>query len=169
MTVVAHGTGRVPVTGYQVVLAPAGHPFTLVHPQADRLMVAEPDQLALACAGTEMLTTLVVRVHDTAPTDAAAATEARDAVMETLEWVVTDAGELLAYADDYGATAIPEVTVPAGRWRVRGAVTGRAAAAQLDEQLIAADEAGYDHPDANREDGPVLGPEVWRLDLWPAR
>ena len=57
MAVVARGSGQVPVTGYQVVLAPAGHRFTLNHPRTGPVVVVQENQLALRRAGTEMLTT----------------------------------------------------------------------------------------------------------------
>ena len=172
MAVVAHGIGRVPVTGYQVVLAPAGHLVTLNHPRTGPVVVARENQVALWCAGTEMLTTLTVRIHDTAPagpSDAPAAGPLPgDPAAEEVEWVVSGGGLLLAYADDYGATPVGDVAVPSGTWRLRAAVAHRVAATALGEQLIAEDEAGYDHPDPAAAAGPVPGPEVWLLDLWPA-
>ena len=172
MTVTASGSAQVPVTGYQVVLAPVGAPVTLMHPQADSLVVAEPDQLALWCAGTEMLTTLTVQIHDTAlapaplsPSGLAALTD--EGHVEELLWTLRHGGPLLAYADDYGATALDALEVPAGTWRVRVTVTGRAAAAALDEQLTSADEADFDDPGDHPPSGPVTGPEVWLLELSP--
>lgn len=86
-------------------------------------------------------------------------------------WLVTEGGRLLAHAQDYGATPVPDVDLPAGEWRVRIAVAHRDDAARLDEQLLAEDEADFEHPrpPADVPAGPVLGPEVWLLDLSPAR
>ena len=176
MAVIASGTARVPVTGYQVVLTPAGHRVTLVHPQAGPLVVTEDNQLGLWCAGTEMLTTLIIRVHDHRlgrhePTVGDVLGSSGGSIVEEVMWLVTEGGRLLAHAQDYGATPVPDVDLPAGEWRVRIAVAHRDDAARLDEQLLAEDEADFEHPrpPADVPAGPVLGPEVWLLDLSPAR
>lgn len=176
MAMITSGTARVPVTSYQVVLTPAGHRVTLVHPRLGPLAVADDNQLGLWCAGTEMLTTVTVRVHDRVlrhndPTPEEALDVTAGSVLEEVMWLVTVGGPMLAHADDYGATPIPGVELPAGSWRVRIVAAHRDEAAELDEQLFAEDDADFERPDApaNVSAGPVPGPEIWLLDLFPER
>ena len=170
MRVLGEETAKVPVVSHIVVLTPAGRSATLTHSPYPPLLLLAPDELALHCAGSDMLTTLTLRVHDQPPTDTdlTPGQPPPDGV-ETRVWFVSKAGPLVAHSLDFDATPLPGVELRRGEWHVRAAVWNRAAAEALEDKLAYDDLAALEDPVPPIDElhGPDLGPELWLVDFWP--
>ena len=171
MSVLGEETAQIPVVSHIIVLTPAGSSAMLTHSPYPPLLLVAADELALHCAGSDMLTTLTLRVHDQQPpadTVLSPGQPPPDGV-ETRVWPVGTSGPLVAHALDYGATPLPGVELQRGQWHVRAAVWNRAAAEAFEDKLAYDDLAALEDPVPPIEErhGPELGPELWLVDFWP--
>jgi hypothetical protein len=125
------------------------------------LILFGPGSLALVCAGSEMGGTVTIERHDAAPTGP-----------QGPEWQLASEGSFdlptgnLALSDLEGPLEwFPDLGLYADRWQIRVHVTGRAAAALLEDQILAEAEASYDSTELDLSPAEI-GPEKWLIQLW---
>ena len=127
----------------------------LPEPQRGALVVVSQGGLALSTSGSDMGVLVGLERHDTAPRAAAPPWET---AIDTT-WDLTS-GRLGVGNVEGLLEWAPNLGLSPGPWHVRVLVTGQAAAAALEEELLErlARDEDFDTP---------LGPERWRVQLWP--
>ena len=123
--------------------------------QRGALVSVAEGALALSSSGSDMGVLVGLERHDTAPP---APPPPWQTVIDTT-WDLTSGRLGVANVEGLLEWA-PDLGLSPGRWNVRVLVTGQAAAAALEEELLErlARDEDFDTP---------LGPERWRVQLWP--
>ncbi len=159
----------VPTDRHQLVLMAS--PPRVGYPPAERGQIVSggEDGLYLDCAGGDLRGTIVVQHYSghPGPLNAPEGTTGEPDAMRELVWQI-NSGHLIVDNYDLGFEVVPDLGLTPGLWQVRAAVWGREPAADLEEQW---DERLLTDPDA--EDPALvetpLSPEIWLVQLWPAR
>jgi hypothetical protein len=168
---------NLPDTSVVLEASVTGHVLALV----DRASVVIPDDtevdppaaavesvLFLRCGGSDMHAMVHLQRCDAEPGAPAppplGVVGERESVR--LAWRLAS-GQLDLDQLHHGSTRVPDIGLTAGEWGVEVEVWGRAEAAayeeQLEQELADLDEAAPLPTPAS-----PLGPEVWRVRIWPA-